>query len=56
MHETLSHRAPLIIMTMFFAALAMNIAVPAFVLAAMGLIRWLILRGGEGPFLTGRTA
>lgn len=56
MHELLSHRAPLIIMTMFFAALAMNIAVPAFVLAVMGLIRWVVLRGGDRPFLKGRTA
>lgn len=56
MHATLSHRLPLIIMTMFFAALAMNIAVPALVLAAMGLARWGVLRSGEGPFLKGRTA
>ena len=56
MHETLSHRAPLIIMTMFFSALAMNIAVPAVTLAVMGLSRWAVLRGGVGPSLKGRTA
>ncbi|MCX8998891.1 hypothetical protein NOF55_17410 [Rhizobiaceae bacterium BDR2-2] len=56
MYETLSHRAPLIVMTMFFAALAMNIAVPALVLAAMGLMRWVVLKGGEGPSFQGRPA
>lgn len=56
MHETLSHRAPLIVMTTFFAALAMNIAVPALVLGAMGLLRWAVLRSGEETLLEGRTA
>lgn len=56
MFGTLSCRMPLIVMTTFFAALALNIAVPALVLAVMGVLRWVVTRSGEKPFLAGRTA
>lgn len=46
---------PLVAMTAFFAALALDIAVPAFVLAAMGMARW-VVTSGDKPFLDGRTA
>ena len=54
-HALPGRALPLVAMTAFFAALALNIAVPAFVLAVMGMARWLVM-SGDKPFLGGRTA
>ncbi|KKX34249.1 hypothetical protein [Rhizobium sp. LC145] len=43
MGTTLQNGALLGIMTMFFAVLALNIAVPAMVLSIMALARWIVL-------------
>jgi hypothetical protein len=43
MGTTLQSGALLGVMTMFFAVLALNIAVPAVVLSIMALTRWMVL-------------
>lgn len=56
MQDALSNRLPLIVMTTFFAVLALNIAVPALVLSAMGFARWLVVREGDVVLLEGSAA
>jgi len=48
--------APVIIMMMFFSVLALDITVPALVLSAMALCKWLILTGSLNVAWEGETA
>lgn len=56
MGTRLSRIALLLIMMMFFAMLALDIAVPAMVLSAMALSKWLISMDIPVPERKGETA
>jgi hypothetical protein len=45
-----------IIMTMFFASLALDLAVPAVILVSLLALDWLSAQVKQGAFLEGRTA
>jgi hypothetical protein len=45
-----------IIMTMFFASLALDLAVPAAILVSLLALDWLSAQVKQGAFLEGRTA
>jgi hypothetical protein len=45
-----------IIMTMFFASLALDLAVPAVILVSLLALDWLSGQFKQGAFLEGRTA
>lgn len=45
-----------IIMTMFFASLALDLAVPAVILVSLVALDWLSVQVKDGAFVEGRTA
>jgi len=56
METMLEHRVLLVVMTTFFAVLALDIAVPATVLVLMGFGRWLMLHDWGREQVYGRAA